>query len=311
MSSLGIEHEGDIGVLREMLELAEARRRGAECAKRPALMVLAGIMRGVYGAGGVRALERAGLRDGVYAALGVSTGAPTVAYFLAGQAGVGTSIYIEECTDARFLNIFGHQTDISFLARIWRGQLKDKVQKKLDTVALHDAQCKGYVSIAQADSGEVELQMLQDMRDPVEALVASCTMPGLYWGRPHLGKEEYVDGAFSESIPVHALEQLVQPTSLLVFMNRPQSAINDTGLGIWLYDRYLYWILGMKHHVYAPEKNRRRHASLEYIRTSGKPYCIIYTDTEVGPFTQNSSALSSAADRFEAYVASLITQARA
>jgi predicted Rossmann-fold nucleotide-binding protein len=74
-----IEYEGDLTVFREAIELAAARREGRECDKRPALVVLGGVLRGVYGGGGVRALERAGLVSGFYSAVGCSTGAPTIA----------------------------------------------------------------------------------------------------------------------------------------------------------------------------------------------------------------------------------------
>jgi hypothetical protein len=101
---MNIEHEGDRMVFREAIELAAARREGRACTKRPALMVLGGVLRGVYGGGGVRALERCGLTGGFTSAVGVSTGAPTVAYFFAHEAGIGTTIYFDECISGEFRN---------------------------------------------------------------------------------------------------------------------------------------------------------------------------------------------------------------
>src|SRR5579871_2481947 len=61
-----------------------------------ALCVEGGAMRGVVSAGMVSALEELGLVTAFDAVYGSSAGAINAAYFLAGQARLGTTIYFED-----------------------------------------------------------------------------------------------------------------------------------------------------------------------------------------------------------------------
>ncbi len=62
-------------------------------------------MRGVISAGMVWALEDLGYLDAFDAVYGSSAGAINAAYFLAGQAGLGTTIYYEDINNASFIRL--------------------------------------------------------------------------------------------------------------------------------------------------------------------------------------------------------------
>src|SRR6476659_5599828 len=72
---------------------------------RVALCVEGGAMRGVVSAGMVSALEELGLVDSFDAVYGSSAGAINAAYFLAGQAAFGTTIYVEDINNSRFISL--------------------------------------------------------------------------------------------------------------------------------------------------------------------------------------------------------------
>src|SRR5262245_32067681 len=101
--------------------LARARRGeragGATDGRKLGLVVEGGAMRGVFSAGAGVGLEELGLTavfDEVY---GSSSGAINAAYFLAGQAAYGATIYYEDINNSRFIN-FGRLTkilDVDFL----------------------------------------------------------------------------------------------------------------------------------------------------------------------------------------------------
>jgi predicted patatin/cPLA2 family phospholipase len=303
-----IEHEGDLTVFTEALQLAAARYAGTSCALRPALVILGGVLKGVYGGGGVRSLERAGLSDGFASALGVSAGAPAIGYFLARQTGIGTTIFYEECLSQKFINLRGdHIADVSYLARTWRGTIGSK---KLDTVALMDSPTHAYISAVPVTSSIAELISLNTLTDPVEGIVAACAMPGLYFGAPHIEGAEYVDGAMTDPFPIRQLVAAEDPTSVLVFMNRCKDE-DDTVWHIFFYDLYVKYWIGRSSHIWVWEKNRRRRESLAWLRASGIPYCLVYTDDEVRSFTRTKEKLIAAADRFEAYVSGLMERALA
>jgi predicted patatin/cPLA2 family phospholipase len=72
---------------------------------RIALVVEGGAMRGVISAGMVWALEDLGYVDAFDAVYGSSAGAINAAYFLAGQAGLGTTIYYEDINNTSFIRM--------------------------------------------------------------------------------------------------------------------------------------------------------------------------------------------------------------
>ena len=82
--------------MQDLLNFQEKRLAGEEFESGPVLIVGGGGQRGPFGGGWVMALENLNLRNAFKTVVGVSTGAPTISYFLAGQAAVGTSIYFEE-----------------------------------------------------------------------------------------------------------------------------------------------------------------------------------------------------------------------
>lgn len=302
-----IEHEGDLTVFREAIELAAARREARVSTVRPALMVLGGVLRGVYGGGGVRALERAGLTQGFSSATGVSAGVPTIAFFLASQAGVGTRLLYEECISDHFLTWRGkHFANVSYLARIWRGEIGDK---RLDTFALVNNPTHAYAAVVPVTSNITEFVDMAELRDPVEAIVAAASMPGLYFGKPNIQGTEMVDGAMTDPFPVERFAALTDPTSLLVFANRPRGEEDNPWL-LFLYDVYVKYVCGRRAHIFTWEKNARRRAAYAWLAASGIPYCIVYTDDLIGSFTRNKEGLMAAADRFEAYITNLIGRAQ-
>ena len=93
-----------------MIDLLRARvARGSRAPHRDgasiALAVEGGAMRGVISAGMVSALEDLGLVDAFDAVYGSSAGAINAAYFLAGQARLGTTIYYEDINNAEFIDL--------------------------------------------------------------------------------------------------------------------------------------------------------------------------------------------------------------
>jgi predicted patatin/cPLA2 family phospholipase len=69
-----------------------------------ALVIEGGGMRGVVSGGMVTALEARGLLDCFDSIHGSSAGACAGAYFLAGQARLGTRIYYEDINNKRFID---------------------------------------------------------------------------------------------------------------------------------------------------------------------------------------------------------------
>jgi predicted patatin/cPLA2 family phospholipase len=172
-----------------------------------ALAVEGGAMRGVVSAGMVSALEELGFGDVFDAVYGSSAGAVNAAYFLAGQARLGTSIYYEDINNRRFINLgraaMGRPiVDMGFL-------LDDVAvhHKRLDVERLLASATPLWVLATDVETGQrATLNGFSDSRGLREALRAGATMPVMA-GPPRVyGGRRYLDASLSEPIPVPTAE---------------------------------------------------------------------------------------------------------
>ena len=174
---------------------------------RVALCVEGGAMRGVISAGMVSALEQLGLTHAFDAVYGSSAGAINAAYFLAGQAGLGTTIYYEDINNRQFIDLLrplrGRPiVDLAFL-------LDDVVErrKRLDCDVLWSAASPLTVLATDVHAqAAVRLQGLRDRARTIAALRASATMPVVAGPPVSFDGRTFLDASLSEPIPVPAAE---------------------------------------------------------------------------------------------------------
>jgi len=212
-------------VNRSVIELLVARvARGSRPphndGARIALAVEGGAMRGVISAGMVSALESFGLTDAFDAVYGSSAGAINAAYFLAGQATLGTRIYYEDINNAAFIDF----------ARAVRGRPIVDLGFLLDDVAVHrkplDAArviaCASPLTVMATDVDSqqaVALRNFATARDLVAALRAGATMPVVAGPPQRVGGQRYLDASLSEPIPV-PIAEADGCTHILVLLTR-------------------------------------------------------------------------------------------
>jgi predicted patatin/cPLA2 family phospholipase len=205
------------------LLLARARRGGRppqDDGVRIALAVEGGAMRGVISAGMVSALEALGLTsafDGVY---GSSAGAINGAYFLAGQAALGTTIYYEDINNRRFIDL---SRPLRRQPIVNLGFLLDEVATIRKTLAVDRViQAPGGLAVLATDVETTAACVLRDFQtgsDLLSALRAGATMPVIA-GPPwrHAGRR-FLDASLSEPIPLPAAESDGY-TDVLVLLTR-------------------------------------------------------------------------------------------
>lgn len=164
-------------------------------------------MRGVISAGMVSALETLDLAQAFDSVYGSSAGAINAAYFLAGQARMGTRIYFEDINNRRFID----------MARVLRGRaivnldyLLGEVairHKPLDTArVLGSAPSLSVIATEVAGAEARTLAGFDSAQQLFSALRASATMP-VVAGNPHVyGGQTYLDASLTEPIPVPTAE---------------------------------------------------------------------------------------------------------
>ncbi len=302
-----ISYEGDLDVLRRITAHAEAKRSGRDDGERPSLFVLGGMLRGAYGAGSLLALDEAGLRNAFESALGISTGAPSLAYFLAGQP-ERVDIYYEEGTNPNLFDYWGpfkgrHIINTRFLADLLRGTFG---KKKLDTGKMCESSTRLYVPLAEYETAKLHMCELHETKDPVEAIHAAISMP--FFSHPvDIDGTAYVDGGVTDPFPLQQMIEREHPTCILVLANSPRG---------WHYP-WAYLVARFISRFFLPSVLSARmekafvsyHELFEELRKSNIPYLIIWGDTEVGAFTRVANVLESAIERAKLYTHELVRKA--
>lgn len=195
-----------------VLSLLRARRaRGGrppyDDGARIALVVEGGAMRGVISAGMVWALEDLGYVDAFDAVYGSSAGAINAAYFLAGQARLGTRIYSEDINTRRFIDLtrpLGGRPIVDL------GYLLDDVavhRKRLEIGRVLDSPSHFAVLATDVDAkASVSFTGFPNAARLFSALRAGATMP-IIAGQPHEHEgRRFLDASLSEPIPVPTAE---------------------------------------------------------------------------------------------------------
>ena len=172
-----------------------------------ALVVEGGAMRGVISAGMVSALEDLHMVDAFDAVYGASAGSINAAYFLAGQATLGTSIYYEDINNAHFIDLRRSLrgrpiVDLTYL-------LEDVAvrRKPLDTARVLGSPSPLTVLATDVDTEHAApLTGFTTATDLLSALRAGATMPIIAGGPHAFDGRRYLDASLSEPIPVASAE---------------------------------------------------------------------------------------------------------
>lgn len=185
------------------------------------LVIEGGTMRGVVSAGMVAALEQLGLRDSFDAVYGSSAGAISGAYFLAGQARYGTTIFYDNINNRKFVNTW----------RILHGRPVVSLEFLLDNVCVRQKPLMTErvlnsaipLRVVAASLRKKKPIVLKDFSGPEElfhALRASSRIP-FFAGPPvEFRGDRFLDASFYESIPFR-VAIADGSTDLVILLTRP------------------------------------------------------------------------------------------
>lgn len=186
-----------------------------------ALVLEGGAMRAAGPAGGLMALEHLGLTeifDEVYA---TSAGAMNAAYFLSGQADMGITIYFEDLTTGRFLNMlrFWKVVDVDYVI-----DHVAVIKKPLDVGRILNSATRFYVAVMN-EAGEASLIDTKLTRTPLlTVLKAALAMPVLYNRTVEVEGNKCMDGGLRIPFP---LPQAIENgcTDILLLLSRSRNYV--------------------------------------------------------------------------------------
>lgn len=131
------------------------------------LFINGGIMLGAFSGGVVTGLEEVGMSEVVDWGLGESAGGAALAYFLARQSALGTSIYYEELSRNGFINFMRleRMIDIDLLVDVFRGK---RGCKRLDLDVLKSSRSNLMIAVTDILDGQARYIDIKDSQiDPM------------------------------------------------------------------------------------------------------------------------------------------------
>ena len=210
--------EGDHSVIRAIFE----KRRLMETTQvhthvRPLLIQGGGLMRGAYGVGAAIALEELGYTKAFSTFVGISSGAPIIAYFAAGKAKEFLPNLLGDCTDSRFVNPwrFWNQIDTKHIIELLRSDETRKLD--VEKVLAHPAHT--YFAITDYKTACPKLIKPMNTEEFFKAMHASINMQNVSSAKVFIEGVQYADGGFSNPHPITEVLQQLQPTHILIVTN--------------------------------------------------------------------------------------------
>ncbi|MBQ4557057.1 MAG: patatin family protein [Clostridia bacterium] len=181
------------------------------------LVLEGGGVRGIYTAGVLDVFMEHGISfDGV---IGVSAGAIHGCSFLSNQNGRSIRYYKKYCKNPRFMSMKSWiKTGDVVEAEFCYHELPEKLDP-YDYAAFDENGIPFYVVCTDLDTGMAEYIRITDMKEEIDCLRASASLP--YFSRiVEINGKKYLDGGCTDSIPVKAFCDMGYESNVVV-LTRP------------------------------------------------------------------------------------------
>ena len=234
------------------------------------LVIEGGGVRGIYAAGVLDQLMEMGLHFDCV--IGVSAGAIHGCSFLSGQKGRSIRYYKKYCADPRFMGFrsFLKTGDIVGVDFCYH-ELPDRLDV-YDHAAFLRCTTPFYVTCSNVETGKAEYIRITDMKEQIDALRASASLP--YFSRiVTIDGKKYLDGGATDSIPVQAFINMGYERNVVI-LTQPASYRKSPELRILpslVYRKYPAFAKALK------ERHLRYNQTLEHIlllEKEGKVFVI-------------------------------------
>ena len=243
---------------------------------KPLLLIDGGLMKGVYGVGGALALEELGLADSFDDVVGISSGAPTAAYFVSGAVKSGSSVIWKYCCNRKFLNMwrFWNQVDTDYFI----SAIRDSNDYALSTEEILNARSKLHIGVADFETGKPELFAPTNETDVFNTIQASILMPNVSNDIVHINAIRYVDGGFTNPHILMKVLEKIEATHILMITNQdhvdqlvPDLPFAERFLNHTLFRRRMPKLLRFAAH----ERWRTRLEAIDYLRENSSISCAM------------------------------------
>jgi len=177
-----------------------------------------GLIKGAYSVGVGLALEESGFTSVFTDFVGVSSGAPSAAYFLGGNVYSGSSLIYDECTSKEFLNPwrFWSPMDINFLDTVLQGATGKALRMK----QIFDSPTRLHIAVTDMQTAEPVLISPTNGSDLCTVIKASVLIPSMTNQRVYFNGKQYMDGGFSSPHALHQALTIIDFTHVLILTSQ-------------------------------------------------------------------------------------------
>ncbi len=187
--------------------------------KKIVLVVPGGLMSGVCGAGAMIGLYELGFANAFDSMYVISAGLPNALYYASKQGRVGTSIYYEDCSGRKLINLarVWKMVNIDYLVHVFR------FVKTLDVDAVLAAKTKIYVRLTDIRHKKVVYLEVHDVpkNEYFGLLEAALSVPYLHPGSTKIRGNQYKDPGFQEHQLVDHIQRVLDSdaTDIVIIYN--------------------------------------------------------------------------------------------
>jgi predicted patatin/cPLA2 family phospholipase len=177
-----------------------------------------GLIKGAYSVGVGLALEELGYTKVFTDFVGVSSGAPSAAYFLGGNVHEGGSLIYSECCSRRFRNSwrFWNVADVNFLIDVLRGV----TGKPLKSREIFESPTRLHIGVSDFETAKPKLITPHSKDELLESIHASVLLPSVARGEVFINGCRYFDGGIAYPHIIHEAVTKIDFTHVLILTSQ-------------------------------------------------------------------------------------------
>jgi predicted patatin/cPLA2 family phospholipase len=253
-------------------------------------------MKGAYGVGAGLALEELGFNEAFSSIVGVSSGAPSAAYFVAHETDLGAGLIWDECCSREFINVwrFWNQVNTNYFMNTVRGGTGRGLNAETALASPVDL----YIAVSNFTTGEPELLKPETPEELFQAIQASILMPNVSRDLVKIKDIRYADGGFTRPHSLRLAVDSIPATHVLIIANQNKILPNVPKL-----ERFLNHTV-YRHRMPAPlrfaahERKRERMKALEYMEAEyHTPYALVWGDHSILSMERDPKKVRSVVER--------------
>lgn len=300
--------DGDSSVIEALKEKKRLMDAGeAHEHIKPLLIVGGGFMKGAYGVGAGYVFEDLGYASVCDDIVGISSGAPSAAYYLSGEVRKGGRLVSEECCDDAFFDRthWWRPADCGYIV----DAMRPEGEKAITFEHVRAARTRLHIGVTRYDTAESVLLTPDTPEDFFNTIHASILMPSISTDVVCIDGVRYVDGGFAYPHVLKHIFDTIAATHILLITNQDKD-VGDIPLYEKILNKTLFrFRMSPALRTAAPRRRKERLKVLEsYTETYATPLMTVWGNSSIGSFERDPEKVKEVISMSEAWWRDLLAK---